>query len=157
MITDYRVKLEIDSAGMGPEALECRTHANIGSDKHAFGFTGPDDYGRDDCGGPIFSGPKLYAFGLCTVIHNGPVEADVPHFYLETGDVIRVKDFIKRGLVRFYDFEATVTRGYPEFKAVGAFELGDGGYKPIGYERHEIGKEEFSDYLDKRSGYAKAG
>ncbi len=149
MIKDNTV-VEIDARNIGTDALnlEIATKGSPGSNKFGFGFTGPQDFARRECGGPILSGPYLYGFGLCSVIHNGPITGNPTRLFLRTGDIIAVRDLVARGHLRTFYFEATVDgRGYINFECIGAMESkGQRRDYEIDVTLTEIDKDEYSEY-----------
>lgn len=143
-----RVTAEIDSADF--DLVEIATKGFSGSDKHGFGWTGPEEFARASHGADATNGPRLYAYGLCTVLHNGPITARRPKIFVRTGDVIKVRNLVARGHLREFYFEATVcSRGYVNFEFVGATESKMGDSRPLEFETKTLTQEEYSVYLQK--------
>jgi hypothetical protein len=150
--------VEIDAADF--DNVEIHTNGGPGSNKFGFGWTSPEDFARREDGGPILSGPYLYGFGLCTSLSNGPITANRPKVFVRTGDVIAVRNLVRRGHLRMFYFEATVCpRGYVSFECVGGAEdnyatLGGGrdlrGH-PLDIKQTEITKDEYLVHLNKQA------
>ena len=148
------IAVEIDAAAIEDASdsssyLIIRTNGGPGANQFAFSFTKPEDFARRVQNGPVLSGPYLCGFGVASVIHNGPVTANPVAVFLRDGDIVRVRDLVERGHLRYFDFEVTIKRGYPEFDCVRAFEYPNAGRgtRELSTDPVEISAEEYSALL----------
>ena len=144
-----RVIATIDAAGFETNKIEIRTNGGAGANKFAFNWTAPEEFGRREQGGPILSGPYLYGYGLCSVIHNGPVTAAPTVIHLQDGDLIEVRNLVERGHLRTYTFHTEIKRGYPKFTCIEGWEYAGAnrGKTNVRTEPVEISRVEYSEYL----------
>ncbi len=135
----------IEGASQSSSHVIIRTKGAAGSNRFAFTFRKPEDFGRDECHGPILSGPYLAGFGVGTVLHNGPVTANPIELYVRTGDVVAIRNLVERGHLRTFYFVATVCpRGYVSFECVKGTESKMTTTNTLDITRTEISKDEYS-------------
>ena len=94
----------------------------------------------------------MYAYGLGETLHNGKIKANRPKIVVRDGDIVEVRNLVKRGHRRtLYFFASVDDGGYVKFDLAKAVESKGGSEREITFVSSYLSEEEYRDYLQAKS------